>query len=557
MLSRVLHKYLLCFLALSLLNVTTFSHGKEADTELQTWWKTEKFFQSFENLAERLRTEEAEVASLCSEQEALSFEDRSIFRQHLQRAMTYLQPDRASDMPAEKQFKNFLDELRSALESKFYTKNKDAYHHDACVRLAQNLVFSYYTKNRLHSFIRELFTRTVDFRGWPLMFADPEALIQDYRHQDDSSSVAARFVFLEKLIAALPMIHQRISERSRNIGYSYAKRLQDLYRGGVSWYLFDPAMIGNFPYLKYEIQRSGQEHPLIYIRMPTPTLGSNAASVKLAPEFTAYLHYLKAHQLRHLYINFQDALFPSLKTMRSLRDLRKLFGLEDESGRARLLQNLGQQSELSSVVEVLSLNHNSTFYEQSGNWNRYSTAEAGTFMKQFAENLFREKEGYQVPLSWQEGEDQFFPEIMEILSFVHHVFFNKAPFLDRKSRQIFIDLAHAFISEFAGRGFFSVNQSCKSGIDRAGAANGMTLLLYLAKMAFDSNVSDAEFISTSRFLLPALFGDALITKMRAIKKVRLKRFFRSASLLIRALQENPERSQLFIQRLSAGSLLSP
>ena len=340
------------------------------------------------------------------------------------------------------------------------------------------------------------------------------------------------------------------------MGETLRQKTIGLLNGGVSWASYDPTLQGNIPYLKFSIERSDQAQILHYIRMPSPTLNSNS-SARVTPEFEAYLTCLKNRNLRHTYINFQDSVKPKFKRIKNLRRFFQWFGVANESHRAGVVEKLERNPRYRKTIMVLTLSRDSGFYRQSRLGDRKPKA-ARVFINEFFNEIFYGvNNGFHIPSEWKRKRVVHETAIREILDFVFEAFFRKNgdiygeyP-LDKYERRNFIEIAYAFIAEYAARGSFSVNQTCKSGIDRAGSANTMTLLTSALVMAFDDRTSGEVFEQMANRLVPMLFVDALAAKMREVKGSRFKRFYRAALWMTDHLTRFPGRAGLLRKQVKS------
>ncbi|NRA47319.1 MAG: hypothetical protein HRU09_20405, partial [Oligoflexales bacterium] len=129
--------------------------------------------------------------------------------------------------------------------------------------------------------------------------------------------------------------------------------------------------------------------------------------------------------------------------------------------------------------------------------------------------------------------------VRQYLEYVHRWFFNNKRFLDQRERKDFIEISYLFIGDYASRDVFFVNQTCKTGIDRAGAANTMTFLMSLVMYAHASYYDEALFSQMLASFEAMIFSDAIMAKKREIKKSRLIRFQSAASRMLDSFISKP------------------
>lgn len=537
--------------------------GSSANYPVIPDWKEQKYFLVLTQLSDQITIKYPDVLNLFSDKirdvpDKLSDKikdgprKKDKFSYHLFHAIKCAKGESQNILSHETRFGMFIDEFRKALKTEYYANRKFKPEKYVLIELAQNIAHMYYTKIDIQNFMEEILSQVLSHGGVDSHHGRNSFELYSYPLSDLKVG-EKRLQRLKSEIEKIYDFQKGIIKGKSWLGTTVKEKAIGNYYGGVVWSEFDPTMQGNLTYRKYNMIRKDKKEPVIYIRMPTPTLNSNH-STEVNPEFEAYLHYLKNKNLKHTYLNFQDSVDPGIKRVKNLRRLVQFLGFGNESHRAKTIQDIEFEEEFTDVIQVLTLSRDSGFYRQSGKREKNIT-QSDDFIKDFLWQLFNgEYNGFHVPRNWKENESTYCVEIQKILDFVHRVFFNSKPVLSRHEKRVFIEISYGFISDFAVSDSYSVNQTCKSGIDRAGSANAMTLFLTIVDLSFSKKYDEINFDKLCNILLPMLFEDALLAKMREIKGSRLRRFNEAALKIIDTLTQDPSLSKDIHEQLKSSQI---
>ena len=518
-------------------------------------WKSGRYSLVMKNLLDNLKIHYPDIDNFfmvdSQEDKDDQNDDFSRFRNHLLNAVKALKGNVHHGFEKSR-YLFFIKEYRDVISSDYYQSNRINYDQCKYIKLVQDIAYYYYTKNRIHNYNHYLYEQILDQKS----HSAEGYLKVEVRKIRQLDMVRARIKTIQKIIHRMPEIFDHLANHKKPFQERLVARIADTFKSSFFWSSYDPAVLGNLPWLKFAFSRKGIPSRIDYVRMPTPTVFSDQRT-RIVAEFEAYVDSLRARKKRHLYINFQDLVNPGIFRLRNSRRIGQYVGIENESYRSKLIQNMENKGSYRDVIEVLTLSKDSGFYWQSGR-SLKNDMQALEFMDLFLDRIFDgEEHGYEVPVSWRQSESRYRFQVAKIMRFVHEIFFDSRTVLNKEERMIFIEIAYGFISDLASIGFDSVNQTCKSGIDRAGGANAMTFLLVLVAMAADLNTTDDEF-SYAVSLLPSLmFGDALQSKMREIRKVRLDRFHAAALRIADSFIEDPTRVAAACKRISLTGILYP
>ena len=109
-----------------------------------------------------------------------------------------------------------------------------------------------------------------------------------------------------------------------------------------------------------------------------------------------------------------------------------------------------------------------------------------------------------------------------ILKMILKNLFDNKKYLSRQERKIFIDISYCFITDYFSRNIFSINQTCKDGVDRGGVASSIYFIVLLVKQAFQKDVSINDFKRSLDTIEQTIFFDAILNKERNILEVNEK-----------------------------------
>ncbi|MFK7826285.1 MAG: hypothetical protein AB8G05_19205 [Oligoflexales bacterium] len=505
-------------------------------------WREKKFTLVLEQLQRSLRESLPELESMIdlSQRPGLSAPDlhsnSELCQTHFNEALLYLFRLSTYQMSKEKTYTMFIEQLRAALNTRYYQTHQFEGLDIPLVDMIQTVSMQLYQGINIQPYLNKLWQTIAVHGGYEL---GPRAQNKNLFPSDQNYSSIERLYFIRSRLENLLSIYRGIKSGKSLLSVTFSERTKDILFGGVTWLSFDPASMGNVPYVKYRLRRSSGEHELTYIRMPTPTLNSDK-SASICPEFKAYLAYLKNRGYKHLYLNFQDNIRPQLGKIKSARQFVKALGIGNESFRAEAVEMLAQSPEFRDTAIVITFSKDSRFYKQNSIQEK-EIMSARTFIERYLRTMFDlRNEGFYVPPSWRTANSSARQDVRQYLQNIHQWFFKNKPFLDWHERRDFIEISYFFIGDYASRGVFSANQTCKTGIDRAGTANTMTFLMSLVMFAHGKAFEQAGFEQLLASFEAMLFSDAIMAKKREIKRSRLLRFRSAAMRMLDEMIDNPD-----------------
>ena len=424
--------------------------------------------------------------------------------------------DRALDPKS--RYNKVLANLRKAIDSDHYRKWRYDPSAKSEIGYLQKLGAAIHLGNDLHEWQKDL-PKNIISSG---LGADRYQQRPAWNHEDTPASV-------QRALGHLTDVYKTVAVAGRKTGYSRLRRYYMTYQGGVTWMKFDPAMHGSLISLKMRFvpkpNRNGRSSDLHFVRMSTPTIGSDRHA-KIAGEFIAYLDWLKLRGLSHTYVNFQDSRTDASKDVADWYDRMKLFGINNESYRARALADL--ERTYPGTFHLITLSRNNSFYKQRRRFSKMD--QFSSFSAAFVDELLsNDDNGFYAPKVWRDQPEKMRGRLQNFMTKLQGFLFDGKSHLTKKERLLFIEVAYFYIAMMAAQDAYSVNLTCKDGIDRAGAAHG---LAFVAAMGHEwaKGASSSRMQQLAEYLEGVIYADALTVKHRALIKSRLTRFV-DASLL--------------------------
>ena len=463
--------------------------------------------------------------------------DPRLCQAHFNLALVHLFGQKPAVGSKEKTYSNFMQHLRASLRTRYYESHKFKALDIPLLDMIQTTSMLLYHGIHIQSYLDSLWQTIAAHGGYKLHLQATDQ--GSYIQLGGQTPTRKHLLRIRSRLKNLMPIYEGIKTGKSLLNVKFKEKTRDTIFGGVTWLSFDPASMGNIPYVKYRLKKPGQEELLTYIRMPTPTLNSDK-STSICPEFLAYLAYLKNRGHKHLYLNYQDNIKPQIGKIKSARQFVQAMGIGNESFRSEAVEMLAQSPEFGDTAVVLTFSKDSRFYKQSGREEK-DLMSARTFIERYLRTMFDlSNHGFYVPPSWKMTSSHARQDVRAYLERVHKWFFDSKPFLDRSERRDFIEISYLFLGDYASRDVYSVNQTCKTGIDRAGAANTMTFLMHLMIYAHSgTHYNEANFDQLLSSLEAMLFSDAIMAKKREIKRSRLQRFQSAAIRMLDCFIANP------------------
>lgn len=465
------------------------------------------------------------------------------------RSLYFLFLEEKTNLSNKKRYKYFLKYLRAAIVSPYYQVNKFKKNPGTLVQSIQKLCFNFYMGTEIDDFLNQM-----------SLFVSEAELLNKFKEQSDilvnqnSGSDIKPFnsfrssSYLSLILAEIRKTERwyfNITENKSIFDIKVFEKIKNVLLGTLIWAPFDPTAMGNITYKKFDMTLRHRKDAMHFIRMASPTIGSNSDTI-ISPEFLGYLDYLKNHKKTHTYFNYQDNYKLKASSITNLSRLGKIMGIANETHRAKQLESLNYNNDYKDTIQVVTLAKNSNFYWQNGD----QPNQADEFKNKFIRKIFHEeRKGYFFPRNLLNND--FKNNIREILDSIHNLVFSNREKLSFEERQDFIEIAYYFISGLISKDSFSVNHTCKSGIDRAGGANALiytaTLIQYILENEDLTQEMHQEILLLIHKVPSQLLSDALFNKGREIKFERLDRFIQVTSRLVKfAFKEQEKFKELFL-----------
>lgn len=295
---------------------------------------------------------------------------------------------------------------------------------------------------------------------------------------------------------------------------------------------FDAFMQGNIPAKLYDLA-VGQKSKHV-LHLPSPTHQKFLSKVDINDEFLAYLRHFEGNVIEggHLLINLQD------KT--SWKEYVRCLKLEE----------LQKRAEFGKLFTLVTLNKDTEFYSQSGNY--FELNHAQDFLEQFEAQL-KDAETCGFFFSSKLQNKDFYEFIERALKFTHKYFFAEKNVLTRKARldfiEIFYNLLLLKIIEIIDPAFISF--TCKDGIDAGAAASA-------SFYAFINLIDKKELTKEDKDILHYLFfAPALMVRNRIIDSQRFNRTISSLAHFDFELSNNRSKILKEISKLYKNNYENP
>ena len=443
------------------------------------------------------------------------------------------------------QYKKFLTFYRKALNTNYYIKNQITQPLKKEVYLLQKIAFYFYSKINMDSVQYDLTTHIASSGGYTQFKHLPNKVMNRYH---------SRLNHLKSSIIDSKMFYQSLKLGKKDFQGPSSMRLKYNYFGGIQWAKFDPNNLGSLPNIKYKMSRSSSPHvSLSFIRMSTPTIGSSKNS-RINPEFKAYITYLKNKGLKHVYINLQDNRHMTVKKAKHLKEYAKSIGVVYEAHRAKTIEKFAKTKSLQNTIQVITLGKDNPFYNQQRRNNMSESKEA--FIKQLDQYLFDEaNKGFYVPAHWRDKSSKEREALHSKLSQSLHTLFPKQDKLSPFEKQNAIEISFLVIIDFLTKDIYSMNITCKDGIDRAGATHGLLYILSLLTQIANDTISDRDFDHKLNKVCYVLFSNAVSVRQREMMAERFARFYDASLFLIDFFQQHPENAKKWLNMFNLNAII--
>lgn len=196
---------------------------------------------------------------------------------YFNQALLYLFGKKGIQESKEKVYFLFIQRLRAALNTRYYK----AYQFNALdiplLDMIQTVSMQLYHGVHIQTYLDSLWQNIASHGGYDINSRgiDKKRLIP----LNNEESSREHLIEVRSRLKNLLPIYEGIKTGKSLLSVKFKEKTKDTLFGGVTWLSFDPASMGNIPYVKYRVKRQGDEHLLTYIRMPTPTLNSRCSEM--------------------------------------------------------------------------------------------------------------------------------------------------------------------------------------------------------------------------------------------------------------------------------------
>ncbi len=283
---------------------------------------------------------------------------------------------------------------------------------------------------------------------------------------------------------------------------------------GALGYGFDPLIMGNPPFVLFDLKILG--HETRFLRTGTPTIGLSDTEIEesqaiMSPEFQAYLRHSHDTGNKVLYFNLQcsteDVVKPKIEARAEISRTEAL---------KRGFERVGMAD------NFFTIDHDSRFYHQSKEWKRLYDSEK--FKEEIINQFFNTPVNHCPELV--KKDLNFRKEMIQLINHIHHdVFFNESR-LDRQKRRDFLDIFYSLFIFLCQR-YYKPNTIivvCKDAVDRSGKT--IFLLLELMKIFRNDTSIESSHIQTVVTLAPTI-----LAKKQEMHQSRFKRMLRNRDRL--------------------------
>ena len=286
----------------------------------------------------------------------------------------------------------------------------------------------------------------------------------------------------------------------------------DVLRAQESEYIyFDPLIQDNLPSYKYELSLNDLTFGVLHL--PSPTRQHLISKASIAWEFACWMRCNLEEKQNHLMINLQD------------RSSWK------EAARCHALEEMSLQAEYRRYLRIVSLNKNTPFYNQRGQY--LNIQDAKEFISSVKEELtdLHNLAYYYLRVMKDKNYTDF---VAKLIDFVHKEFFEGKKQLVRSERQNFIEIVYHFIvlkvidlvkPE-------TISFTCKDSLDTGAAMTGSFYGFYHLLKGTKWQKKEKD------FLLYLFYAPALVVRERPIDSTRLFRALAFLSCIEEAVKKN-------------------
>jgi hypothetical protein len=505
--------------------------------------------------------------------------DQKYCRQRLLRCLKHLEEAQNADSPnqARDAHHRFLKAYRAAAKSPFYQEHKrETTDAPAEVRLIQLLSANLFDGVNLQKFARKT-VNDVASHGNSALSESPGS----EQSQGPNSEIFAKKALakLEEMIPSAkgPSLYEKVAKAKQERKVGLLEDLQQDMRGEVSSKyspVLDSHAQGNLPSVNHTLKLSGSDpegrgldlrallamsvedlknlpakdmlaaQELVSNRMPVPTIGSHKGC-KINPEFKARLDAMivvnakikeanttraergqdKLPELRHLYINLQDA--------------RPTNKIGTEQYRVQALRTLAGEEGYKDVFKLFTMAKNTEFSHGNFTDIGHENCAKANFWQQVENEWFNEDTSIS-GFEWPEDlsrEDRWtmFNKVKDLLD----------PFcketMGQGDRQSLIELSYTLLTLMTAQklGCSSFNATCKDGIDRGGGAQALLHSFILATEIYSDEASSksAEIEKAIENLHMMMFFPALNARKREPVGERIDAHVQASKLLFNTLAD--------------------
>ncbi|MBF0362803.1 MAG: hypothetical protein HQK49_17425 [Oligoflexia bacterium] len=336
-------------------------------------------------------------------------------------------------------------------------------------------------------------------------------------------------------------------KKSEKSIYGFFNWVNDIIDNETTSGNLDPMMKGNLCSQKMLLHLKGSlidcdTKPALCVRFGSPTIGSDK-DAKISPEFFAYLDYLKNHGQKHTYINFQYN--------GPQGSLKEFFGAGLEYFRTNILEGLANNSRYKDTLQLISLDKNSEFYWQTGEFYGVPLVDKDKFSKIILENMFGDEktqeseDGFFFPKSLSDRSGEFYKWASTTIPILIKLAGgSKKSYLIPKDRRTLIEIIYAMIAAKLTVSSDVINLSCKEDVDRGASSKAFLFHLRNTLDSIDNKSLECEGVERGKYLNTLMFSDAYTIRNRVVKKERLERFVEADEVLMDFVQDKEFRKFL-------------
>jgi hypothetical protein len=474
--------------------------------------------------------EQLNKENIVLQESSFSSGDENICKHFFEKSLKAITASKSSDY--KKRYRDFIDNFRKAINTRFYQEQSAKTSSPSLVNNIQKTSFIFFTKIEMDDFHNSL-TKHVAFKG------KISSLLSPRIKHPMSKSIDGKIEILKQQTAYLGKIWEALRQGKKVFNLTAIKRVYSSYLGGTTWSKLDIQRFEGLPRIKLKAKTKLSRKPLTFVRMSTPTIGSNETTV-INPEFKAYLAYLSSQNLTHSYINLQDNRHTDEINELSALQMIKSLGINYEYHRSAKIEQLRDKS-----LRAVTLSKDNVFYFQKSQFSKLNNI--NNFIESYLNNFLQNKEnGYY--LSAKVKDNLFEEDLHRSFFLLKDILFGKRSISSARERTMFIELSYFFIIDSLSKKTDFINITCKDGIDRAGATHTLLFITTLLREIILEQITTKDLYQQLEKLPEVLFADALSIKKREVIRQRLEITIPAILWFLNKVQNNLEISKFLLEK---------